>query len=912
MLTEISDQAGSRASDQGSLGERPSNVPRATYRLQLTPDFGFDAATATLGYLDSLGVSHAYCSPYLQAAPGSTHGYDIVDHGRVNGELGGEASHAEFVAALAARGLGQVIDIVPNHMAVGDHRNQWWWDVLTHGPASRYAQWFDVDWSSTESKLRNRVLLPILGDHYGKILDNDEFELHRDGAAFTMRYHDHRFPVSPRTLDQLIGVAASRTGSEKMAFLAEQLGRLPIASIDDEDEAVRRRRDTDVLLAMLADVLDTEPATADVLDALVASTTADHEALHELLERQNYRLAFWKTASSELDYRRFFDIDALAGIRVENPLVFDEVHRLPLQWVREGSVQGLRVDHPDGLLDPTGYFQRLVAAAPRAWVVAEKILEPGESLRTDWPVAGTTGYEFLNTVNGLFIDPAGEVPLTQTYEGYTGNFQDVEAVIETAKSIVLDTMLTTDVERLTNLLSRTCEQDRSRRDYIRSDLRDAVRALIVAFPVYRTYVRAGAPADERDQAIIDGACELAAKSHPEMDAELLEYVAELLSGHTAEPDAREFGFRFQQVTSPVMAKAVEDTAFYRYTRLVSLNEVGGSPAHFGLSVGEFHASNVEAQRTHPDRMVATSTHDTKRSEDVRLRIDLLSEIPERWDTAVRSWGLRCDGWMQGDTDRAIEYLLHQTLVGSYPLSPQRAHQYITKAMREAKTHTSWLTQDEAFEQRMHDLVDRLLGDGDHRADLRAFTLPLVRPARVSAIAQKLITLTVPGVPDLYQGSELWTDELVDPDNRRAVDYDVRRALIERLRHDRPQTLQHWGLDDPAEPGLAKLWTVVATLGVRREDPSCFHGETASYTPITAVGDAADHVVAFCRGDAVVTVAQRLPLRLEERGGWGDTTIELSSDATFTNALTGEEVRGGPVPIDALLARFPAALLVRER
>lgn len=907
-MTEISDQA----SDHVSPAAHPDMVPRATYRLQLTPEFGFEAAAAAVEYLGTLGVSHAYCSPYLQAAPGSTHGYDIVDHGRVNAELGGEAAHSEFVASLARAGLGQVIDIVPNHMAVGDHRNQWWWDVLTHGPASRYAQWFDVDWSPTESKLRNRVLLPILGEHYGKILDNGEFELHRDGAAFTVRYHDHRFPVSPRTLDQLIGVAAARTGSEQLAFIAEQLGRLPIASIDDEDEAARRRRDTDVLLRMLAETVDRQPAVAQALDDLVQSTTADHEAMHELLERQNYRLAFWKTASSQLDYRRFFDVDALAGIRVENPLVFDAVHRLPLQWVREGSVQGLRVDHPDGLLDPTGYFQRLAASAPDAWLVAEKILEPGESLRTEWPVAGTTGYEFLNTVNGLFVDPAGEAALDKTYEDYTGNIDGVESVIETAKSIVLDTMLTTDIERLTNLLSRICEQDRSRRDYIRNDLREAVRALIVAFPVYRTYVRAGAPADEVDQAIIDGACALAAKTHPEMDADLVEYVAGLLSARTADADAQEFAFRFQQVTSPVMAKAVEDTAFYRYTRLVSLNEVGGSPAHFGLSVDEFHASNAEAQRTHPDRMVATSTHDTKRSEDVRLRIDLLSEIPERWDTAVRSWGFRCDGWMQGDTERSIEYLLHQTLVGAYPLSAERAHLYLTKAMREAKTRTSWLVQDEAFEQRMHELVDRLLGDGGHRADLRAFTLPLVRPARVTAIAQKLITLTVPGVPDLYQGSELWTDDLVDPDNRRAVDYDLRRTLVDRLRLDRPQELADWGLDDPAEPGLAKLWTVMTALDVRRANASCFHGPEATYSPIRATGGAADHVVAFRRGQDVVTVAQRLPLRLEERGGWGDTTLELPSGHAFTNALTGEPVTGGAVSLKELFARFPAALLVSAR
>jgi len=907
VVTEIFD-----SSDRVTLPLVPERVPLATYRLQLTPDFGFDAATDVLEHLEVIGISHAYCSPYLQAAPGSTHGYDIVDHSRINEELGGAAAHDRFVAALAERGLGQVVDIVPNHMAVGDHRNRWWWDVLTHGPASRFAEWFDVDWTPTESKLLNRVLLPVLGDHYGNVLDNDELVLHRDGADFSVRYHDHRYPVSPRSLDQLIAVAAARTGDERLAFVAEQLGRLPIASTDDDDEAIRRRRDTGVLLTLLGDILEHSTAVADALDSLVDVTNADHDALHELLERQNYRLAFWKTASSELDYRRFFDIDALAGIRVENPLVFDEVHRLPLQWVREGSVQGLRVDHPDGLLDPTGYFQRLAAAAPLAWIVAEKILEPGESLRSDWPVAGTTGYEYLNIVNGLFVDPAGEASLTLTFQQYTGTTDDVGQVIETAKAVVLDSMLTTDLERLTNLLSRLCERDRARRDHIRSDLRDAVRALIIAFPVYRTYVRRGTTTDAVDRAIIDGACAAALKTHPELGTDLLEYVAGVLRGDNADADTREFAYRFQQVTSPVMAKAVEDTAFYRYTRLISLNEVGGSPDHFGLSVEDFHASNAAAQLTHPDRMITTSTHDTKRSEDVRLRIDLLAEIPERWDSAVHAWGVLCDNWMGGERDRGVEYLLHQTLVGAYPLTAERVHEYLTKAMREAKNRTSWLSPDEAFEQHMHDLVDHLLGDGGYRADLRAFALPLVRPGRISALSQKLITLTVPGVPDLYQGSELWTDDLVDPDNRRPVDYELRTSLARRLRHERPDALHQWGLDDPADTGAAKLWTVMAALDTRRRNADCFVGERASYTPLTATGHAADHVVAFYRGDAVITVAPRLPLRLEQHGGWLDTEIELPAGRCFTNVLTGEIVVGGMQSIETLFARFPAALLVADR
>lgn len=885
-----------------------TDAPRATYRLQLTPRFGFGAATAIVEYLADLGVSHAYCSPYLQAAPGSMHGYDIVDHGQVNTELGGEGGRAGFVAALAGAGLGQVIDIVPNHMAIGAG-NRWWWDVLMHGPSSRFARHFDVDWSPPESKLRDRVLLPVLGDHYGVVLRAGEIQLRRDGIAFTFEYFDHAVPVSPRSLDDLLTRSADRCGSDELRFVGEELGAMPLASHVDGGDPQRRRRATSVLSELLARIIASDPAIAAAVDETVAAINADTDELHRLLERQNYRLARWQAGTDELDYRRFFDVSDLAGIRVEDPEVFDEVHRLPLSWVGDGSVGGLRVDHPDGLLDPAGYLARLADRAPQAWIVVEKILEGDEALRPEWPVAGTTGYETLNLIGGLFVDPAAEAAVTAAYVEVTGDGRSFDAVAAECKRSIVRDVLAADVARLVNIAAQLCEADLDHRDHTRADLRAAMEAVLVAFPVYRTYVRPGEPLALADEAIIAGVLRDVAEHRPDIDPGLLSLLGSVLTCRSGSPLGDRLALRFQQLTGPVMAKAVEDTAFYRYTRLVALNEVGGDPGRFGVGVERFHAANAEAAVAQPMRMVCTSTHDTKRSEDVRLRIAALSELPDDWLAAARRWSGRCERYAaDAPRDRGIEHLLHQTLVGAHPLSRDRAHEYLTKAMREAKRVTSWLRPDAEHEAHVHALLDALLDDPEHMTEVEHLTTATLPGARASSLSQRLLALTVPGVPDLYEGSELWTDGLVDPDNRRPVDYDLRARLVAELRDDPPSPSTEWPLDDPDDPGRAKLWVTMQGLAVRRRVPHAFAGPVASYDPLRASGRATDHVVAFVRGGCVATVATRLAGVLARSGGWHDTTVELPP-GRWLDVLTDRSFDGGPRRVGDLLERLPVALLV---
>ncbi|MFN8534857.1 MAG: malto-oligosyltrehalose synthase [Dehalococcoidia bacterium] len=669
----------------------------ATYRVQLHAGFGFADAAAIAPYLADLGISHLYASPYLEAAPGSTHGYDVVDPSRVNDELGGPVAHARFAETLHDVGLGQILDIVPNHMAIVTPGNRWWWDVLENGPASRYAGYFDVDWDPPEAKLRNTVLLPILGDHYGRVLERGELVLLRDGGSFAIRYYDHAFPVAPRSLDGPLAVAARRAGSDELAFLADAFGRLPVATSTDPESVHRRHRDKEVLRIQLGRLVDREPEVATAIDAVLAEINADYDALDGLLERQNYRLAYWRTAGRELGYRRFFDINSLAGLRAERAQVFADTHEQVLRWLERGWLDGVRVDHVDGLRDPAEYLRRLREAAPGAWIVIEKILEPGEQLPEGWPVGGTTGYDFLNRVGGLFVDPAGETPLTEFYARFTGETTDYPALVREKKHLVLRELLGSDVNRLTALLVEIGESNRRYRDYTRHELHDALREVIAGFPVYRTYVRPGEVSDE-DIASVTEAVEAAKQHRPDLDPALFDFLADLLLLRVPGDLATELAMRVQQLTGPAMAKGVEDTTFYLYNRLVSLNEVGGDPSHFGLSVEAFHRACAETRRRWPQSMLATSTHDTKRSEDVRARLALLSEIPGRWAEAVERWSALAERHKR-DTlpDRNIEYLLYQTVVGARLISSARVAAYLEKASREAKAHTSWTSPNPVYD-----------------------------------------------------------------------------------------------------------------------------------------------------------------------------------------------------------------------
>jgi len=817
-------------------------TPSSTYRLQLHSGFDFDAAVAVAPYLAALGVSHAYTSPYLQAAKGSSHGYDVVDHSRVNVELGGEEGHQRFCQALGENRLGQVLDIVPNHMSIAGRDNRWWWDVLRQGRRSRYAGYFDVDWNSPEPKLRGKVLMPILGDHYGRVLDAGDIKLVQEPDGLVLHYFEHELPIDPESL----------------------------AGGDLERDPER--------------------------------LAADPEALHELLERQNYRLAPWRTARQDPDYRRFFDVNSLAALRMEEGEVFQETHALVLGWLAAGVLDGLRVDHPDGLRDPRQYLERLRQAAPGAWIVVEKILAAEERLPADWPVDGTTGYEFGNRLTALYVDGAAETPLSRFYAQFAGIDEGFAEIAYRSKKLVLGKLLASDLRRLTANFVRVCEGNRLYRDFTRFAIGEVLAEFIACLPVYRTYARPGEPVSPADRAPIEAAAGEAKRRRPDLDPELVDFlVAILLGEHTGGEEANLVA-RLQQTTGAVMAKGVEDTAFYVYNRFVALNEVGGDPGRFAIGPETFHAATLETARTHPAGMLTSSTHDSKRSEDVRARLALLSEIPGEWTAAVLRWSaLNARHRRAGLPDRNIEYHLYQTLVGAHPIGPDRLLPYAEKAAREAKTHTSWTAVDEDYERAVREFVERALADSEFLAAVDGFAGPLVGPGRVNSLAWKLLVLTAPGVPDLYQGSELWDLSLVDPDNRRPVDYDLRRRLLGEL--DGLAAEEAWAR--PGE-GLPKLLVVQRTLQLRRRRPAAY-GPEGTYRPLVAHGPKARHAVAFARAEEVVTVVPRLVLGLA--GEWAGTELELPP-GQWRDEFTCAVVDGGRQPLANLLGRFPVALLAR--
>ena len=813
-------------------------VPVSTYRLQLTEDFTFDDAAARVDYLASLGVTHLYLSPILTAAPGSTHGYDVVDHGEISPALGGRAAFDRLVAAAHAAGLGIVVDVVPNHMAVPTPvwHNKALWSVLAHGPDSPYASWFDVDGTGGESVL----LMPVLGSRVGAVLAAGELSVDTmeipglDGPQTVLRYFDHVFPVRPGT---------------------------------------------------------------------------EHLPLGELVDRQHYRLAYWRVANEELNYRRFFDVGTLAAVRVEDPEVFDATHALLTDLVRSGAVDGLRIDHPDGLADPSGYLSRLATATDDAWVAVEKILAPAEELPDDWATAGTTGYEAAWRVNQVFVDPGGAGELGAVMHRLTGDAPDaLPALVDEAKREIVTGVLYAEVDRLADLAADICRADVRLRDHTRRSLRDCLVELIVAADRYRYYVVPGEPVAP-DAAAAFAECVARARTHLEGDRlETLDLLADLLmgreagsAGRTHEPRRDELVVRFQQTCGAVMAKGVEDTAFYRWTQLVCLTEVGGAPERFAISPDELHAWAARAQHRTPVAMTTLSTHDTKRSEDVRARLGVLSELPAEWSELVEQVRAATADHRSG-VDGRTENLLWQTLAGTWteagPIDVDRLTTYLTKAVREAKQHTSWTSVDEAYESAVLDLARAAL---DEPAVVDAYTGWVRASAagvRAAILGTKLVQLTLPGVADVYQGTEVPAPALVDPDNRRPVDFERLAAALERL-----------DTEQPRGPADEKLLVTSRALRVRRALASAFVGPQAGYLPVPTSTSAA---LAFARtadGEpAAITVVTRLALALERLGGWGEHTVVLPA-GTWRDVLTERDVPGGSVRLADLLQALPVALLV---
>ena len=819
----------------------PNLNPRCTYRLQLSRDFPFQAAADCAEYLASLGVSHVYCSPILQAAPGSSHGYDVVDPTRINDELGGEPGFHRMVSQLRGEGLDVVIDIVPNHMATVVPANRWWWDILKHGLSSRYAGFFDINWDPPVPSLKGKVLLGVLSDRYGRELESGRLTLERRDDEVVVRYHDDVFPVSPTSLNGI-----------------------------EIDSVVR-----------------------------------DLDAFDSLLQRQHYRLAYWRVAQAEVNYRRFFTIHSLIGVRVEVDKVLQESHQVVFDLAHRGGLAGLRVDHVDGLIDPLAYLHRIREAAPDSYIVVEKILDYDERLAASFPVDGTTGYDFIAHVDGLFVDSRNEETLTSLYHAFTGESQPFSELVRSCKHEIMATELSPDLERLTTMLVGICEGYRAQRDRIRSELRDAVREVATAFPVYRTYLRPGTSPSGEDVRHVAFAVEETLRRRPDIEPDLVAFISDLLLHRFSGASEAQFTARFQQFTTAVMAKGVEDTAFYRYHRLVSLNEVGGNPAAFGRPLDRFHEYCAHIAKARPKTMLTLSTHDTKRSADVRARLHLLSEMPAEWEAAVRHWAEHNERYRsQGYPDRNLEYLIYQTLVGAWPIDAERLKQFLLKAAREGKAHTSWIDPVPAYEDAIAEFVNNVMADGEFMNDLQTFIgrNQLAPNGRITSLAQTALLLTCPGVPDLYQGSELWDLSLVDPDNRRPVDFQLRRRLLAEIQDaEAEQVLAR------ADEGVPKLWLVTRLLSARRERPELFGG--SGYSPIAAHGAKAHHAVSFVR-DRLLVVVPRLLFGLA--GDWADTTIDLPK-GRWKDLLTGLEEDGGArVALSSLLNAFPVAVLARER
>jgi (1->4)-alpha-D-glucan 1-alpha-D-glucosylmutase len=877
------------------------SVPRdllATYRLQLGSRFPFERVCEVLLYLRDLGISHLYLSPCLKATAGSTHGYDVVDPSEVNPELGGSEGFERLCEAAAEIGMGLVLDIVPNHMAAASRQNRWWWDLLAKGRHSRFAGFFDIRWDHPDPSLRGKVLLPVLGDEIEGCLASRQIQIQRRGAEIYVAYFEHEFPVASRSLGRLVQSAAGTSDPRSLAHADETLsaGSPHEAGTSVDGQASVGRTFTP------AAALDV--ATAAALDASIAAVNADPVRLKRFLDLQYYRLAFWRRANRDLNYRRFFDIHQLAGVSVEKEEVFAATHELVLRWVNEGRIDGLRIDHPDGLSDPASYLERLRAAAPGTWVVVEKILEPGETLAPGWPVAGTTGYDFLNLVGGLFVDPRSAQLLTDFYGDYTGQPTDYRDVVHAKKLLVLERLFSSELSHLDGLMEDSRRRCHGSAEFRREDARRALAEVIACFPVYRTYIRpAAGRAGARDQALVQEALAAAQRRQPDIAPGAWRLIEDLLLLQRTGRTESEFVVRFQQLTGPVMAKGAEDTSFYCFNRLVSLNEVGGNPGEFGTSPNAFHAFCRRIQSEWPRTMLASATHDTKRGEDTRLRIGLLSEVPERWIDAVRRWSrMNARFRRNGVPDANMEYFFYQTLAGVWPIGCDRLAPAMLKAAKEAKVHTAWTDPDPVYEESLRGFVEAVMEHAGFTADLSAFLEPLVFPAMVTSLSQTLIKCTAPGVPDLYQGAELWDRNLVDPDNRRPVDFELRRRLLSEI-----NTLSVVEMLNRHAEGLPKLFLLQRVLSTRRRFAEAF-GPKGGYRPLAAAGERSGHLVAFMRGGQVVTLAPRLIVGLS--GDWKNTVVELPA-GIWKNVFSGERFNGGAQKLASLFAQFPVALLVHE-
>ncbi len=985
-------------------------IPSSTYRLQFNIQFRFTDAKNIIGYLNDLGISDIYASPYVKAKQGSLHGYDIVDPTILNPEVGTENDFNEFINEIQKCGMGQVLDIVPNHMCIESKDNTWWTDVLENGPSSLYANLFDIDWEPVKKELKNKILLPILGDQYGNILENQELRLAFEEGAFFLYYYDNKLPIIPKTyiyiLKHRIDILENLLSPDNSNFIEllsiiTALDHLPLYTETDPEKITERYREKEIIKKRLGNLYHESPEIKTFIEENVGifnGVKGEHRSfdlLDELLNMQVYRLSYWQVATEEINYRRFFDINGLAAIRMENPLVFGETHKLIMRLVKEGKVTGLRVDHPDGLYNPLEYFHQLqrhcflqvrlsfaekvkneipatygrndieskilkqydeiVSSDPQFkpfYIIGEKILLKGERIPEDWPIFSTTGYVFLNSVNGIFVEMNNAKVFDDIYAKFTKSKENFQDIVYEKKKLIMHVAMSSEIYTLGHYLDLISEKNRHTRDFTLNSLINAIIEVIAFFPVYRTYINSWT-VHERDSHYIDVAVLKAKRKNPAISASIFDFLRDVLLlkspenlGEIEKRECLDFVMRFQQLTGPVMAKGLEDTAFYVYNRLVSLNEVSGSPDRFGIPLETFHGQNIERTKFWPHALIATATHDTKRGEDVRARINVLSEIPHEWRKRLMYWGrtnkkkkVLVDS--QIVPDRNEEYLLYQTLIGAWPISIQneaeyeifkkRIKDYMLKAIREAKVNTSWINPNTIYEDALMVFLESILhnpSDNKFLKDFLPFQKKISYYGMFNSLSQTLLKITCPGVPDFYQGTEVWDFMLVDPDNRSPVDYELRKSMLEDLRKRESETplqdLAHW-LTANKDNGMIKLYLISKALHYRRNKRELF--EQGGYTTIEVIGEKADNLCVFARrtGNAcVIVIVPRFFTHLVQpevlpfgKDTWKDTYLVIAFDEKgkryrniFTDEIiTTKDYKGATIMyLSEVFSNFPVALL----
>jgi (1->4)-alpha-D-glucan 1-alpha-D-glucosylmutase len=947
----------------------PARQPLATYRLQFNRSFTFGEASAVVDYLHTLGISDCYASSYLAAVPGSPHGYDVADPTRLNPELGSEADYERWLATLARHGMGHLLDVVPNHMGIAKSANPWWFDVLENGPSSRFARVFDIEWHPVKAELADKVLIPILGDQYGAVLERQELTVSYRQGTFVVHYYDEVLPLAPDSFRLILGPAldawiAEHPGeeSDELQSVLTASDHLPARSSRDEADIATRAREKEVVKRRLAALTDRSEAVREYVGGCmtrlngVPGQPRSFDWLDSLLNAQSYRLAHWRVASEEINYRRFFDVNQLAAVRMEDPAVFEIVHGFLFELIRRGGPTGLRIDHVDGLFAPGDYLQRLQSKISEItgqggpyYIAVEKILSADEEMPADWPVAGSTGYEFAAVVNNLFVDRRNERSIDDIYRRFTRDRVSFADLAYRSKKQVLHVTMSGDINSLGHQLNRFSERNRHFRDFTLYNLISTLKDVIACFPVYRTYIDAVNPVTSDDRARIRTAITCAKQRAAVVTPLVFDFLERLLLKETpiaaseeCEERARFIG-KFQQITSPVAAKGIEDTVLYVFNRLLSLNDVGFDPTQFGLEPAAVHAWMDHRQRSWRSALSALATHDTKRGEDLRARLNVLSEIPGAWKAAVAKWralNRRFKTEVHGESapDSNEEYFLYQTLIGMWPFERddaqvrERLRHYMVKAMREAKVHSSWLSPDEEHERAVLRFVEAILDRRRSAPFLHSFEELWQRVAELgiyNSLSQLLIKITAPGVPDFYQGTELWDFTLVDPDNRRPVDYTRRRTVLEALNAATPGSGLIDALLQTRQDGRIKMFVIARALAARARRRETF--ERGEYVPLQASGGRRDSLFAFARtyrSDAVITCVPRLPAALIPDAStppigsavWGDTVLEVPATdserftTVFVDLFTGTRREGIPsdgcvvLPAASLFDRLPVALL----